>query len=71
MIAHVNRLFTEHPQSVNESYFGHMRFALGFSGRLFLAGFAALIHAFLPFLFEKTAGNAIRGMHDRMTHRRG
>jgi hypothetical protein len=44
-------------------------FAGKFSGQLFLAGFAALIHAMLPFLFEKTAGNLIKDMYQRIHNR--
>jgi len=51
-----------HPASVGETYFGHMRFALRFSGLLFAAGGAALVHAFLPALFETTAGRLIQRM---------
>ncbi|RLJ59148.1 hypothetical protein BCF46_1292 [Litoreibacter meonggei] len=52
-----------HPASVGETYFGHMRFALRFSGLLFAAGGAALVHAVLPAMFETTAGNMIRRMY--------
>ena len=52
-----------HPASVDETYFGHMRFALRFSGLLFAAGGAALVHAVLPAVFELTAGNMIRKMY--------
>jgi hypothetical protein len=31
---HVRRLFTEHPESVGESYFEHMGVALSFAGPL-------------------------------------
>ena len=63
-------LFLAHPRSVNESYLQHMVFAGGFALRLFLAALAALIHAILPFLFEKTASGMIAEMHAR-THHRG
>lgn len=62
-------IFTEHPASVDETYWGHARFALGFSGRLFLASLAALVHAVLPFAFETTAGRMIRAMHARIEGR--
>ena len=65
----VTQAFTEHPASVDETYFQHLCFAMSFSLRLFGAGLAALVHAFLPFLFEKTAGNAIRQMHARIDNR--
>lgn len=57
------RTFLDHPASVGESYFGHLRFALRFSSRLFMAGVAALIHAFIPSLCKTTASRAIRTMH--------
>ena len=62
-------LMTDHPNSVGETYFQHFMFALGFSLRLFAAAAAALVHAFLPFLFEKTASNAIKEMHHRIHNR--
>jgi hypothetical protein len=61
--------FTDHPQALGESYGSHFMHALRYSGRLFTAGGAALVHAFLPFLFEKTASNAIKGMYADMTRR--
>ena len=62
-------LFTRHPASVGESYFGHMTFAAWFASRLFAAGGAALVHAFLPFLFETTASRIIRELHERTSKR--
>lgn len=62
-------LFTDHPASVGETYFEHMGFALRFSQRLFGASLAALMHAFLPFLFEKTASNVVARLHERLTNR--
>jgi hypothetical protein len=61
--------FTEHPASVGEGYFEHMGFALRFSLRLFGASLAALVHAFLPPLFEKTASNIVASLHIRLTNR--
>lgn len=61
--------FTRHPEAVGESYGAHFGVALSYSGRLFLAAGAALVHAFLPFLFEKTASNAIKSMYADMTRR--
>ncbi len=70
MITAVKSLFLTHPSSVDESYLEHMAFAGHFSGKLFLAAFAALVHAILPFLFEKTASRMIAEMYVR-THNRG
>lgn len=65
----IDRIFLEHPRSVNESYAAHFIFALSFSGQLLLAGLAALVHAFVPILFEKTASNLIKKMNRRMEDR--
>ncbi|MFN3144319.1 MAG: DUF6356 family protein [Paracoccaceae bacterium] len=63
------RIFVNHPQSVDETYFEHMRFAGWFASRLLLAGGAALVHAVIPCLFEKTASSMIREMHARISTR--
>lgn len=34
MTARIARLFTDHPHSVDETYFEHMRFAGWFAGKL-------------------------------------
>lgn len=61
--------FTAHPASVDESYFEHLWFALTFAATLFAAAFAALVHAILPFAFEKTASNIIRRLYARIEYR--
>lgn len=71
MARSLSRLFTEHPQSVDESYLEHMRFAAGFSVRLLAAALAAMVHAILPFLFERTASKMVAQMHSRMHNRKG
>ncbi len=68
-IAQFLRGFQDHPATVNESYFGHMRFALGFAGALFAAGGAALVHALIPPLFETTASRKIKELHAIITAR--
>jgi hypothetical protein len=69
MTTRIARLFVEHPASVDETYFGHMAFAAWFSSRLFMAAGAAIVHAFLPFLFETTASRIVRELAER-THNR-
>ncbi len=66
----ITRLFTAHPASVDETYFEHLWFALRFAGLLALAAGAALLHALLPFLCEKTASRIIARLYAR-THNRG
>lgn len=62
--------FTEHPASIGETYFEHLCSALSFCGKMTLALMACLVHAFLPFLFEKTGSQMICQLMDGMVHNR-
>ena len=62
--------FTEHPESVGETYLEHFFVAIRFSCKLFLSSIAALIHAFIPALFKKTASKQIKKMHRQITSRK-
>lgn len=66
----LGKLFLEHPRSVDESYLEHAAFAGRFSLALFGAAFAAMIHAVLPFAFERTASRTVAKLYAR-THNRG
>ncbi len=70
MATRIARLFIDHPASVDETYLGHMAFALWFAAKLFLAASAALVHAVLPFLCQTTASSIIRELYER-NHNRG
>ncbi|MBI1492290.1 DUF6356 family protein [Halocynthiibacter styelae] len=65
----ISKVFLEHPRAVEESYLEHAAFAGKFSFKLFLAAFAALIHAVIPCLFEKTASKMIAQMYDKTKNR--
>ena len=65
----LHRLFTHHPESVGESYGQHFGVALGYGLRLIAAGACALVHAVLPFCFEKTASTMVRRMVADMDRR--
>lgn len=64
------RVFLDHPAKVDETFLEHMLFAMKFAGLLFLAGGAALVHAIVPCLFERTASTIIARLYER-THNRG
>lgn len=55
-----------HLRQIDESYTQHMKHALSFAFELGLASVACLLHAFLPFLFEKTGSSRVQRLHDRM-----
>ena len=64
------RVFLDHPAKVDETFFEHMLFALKFAALLFAAAGAALVHAIVPCLFEKTASRIVAQLYAR-THNRG
>ena len=66
----ITRLFTEHPRSVNESYFRHLACACSYGLRMIGAGFACIVHGLLPFLFQDTGSKAIRALHSEITDRK-
>ena len=61
---------TAHLDAVGETYFQHLRHALGFSRVMLVGSVVCLIHALFPFLFERTGSNYIRTLHDRMVTNR-
>ena len=66
----LRRLFTEHPSSVQETYWEHLAMAGSFGFRLLLAALACSVHALLPFLFVKTGSRMIAALHDTMVTNR-
>ena len=62
--------FTKHPNSVDETYFQHMRCALGFHFTLLRLSLCALVHAIFPFSCETTASDGIKELNDCMQNRR-
>ena len=65
------RLFTEHPASVDESYFQHMLNAAAFGTRMVWGGLVCFVHALIPGIGSTTASDMICQLHERMvTNRR-
>jgi Family of unknown function (DUF6356) len=62
----IKRAFTEHPASVGETYFEHLRRAMGFSVRMVAGGLACFVHALLPWLHTRTGSDTICALHDCM-----
>ena len=63
------RIFLQHPRSLDENFYQHMKCALRFAFALFVAGSAVLVHALIPCLFQKTASNIITKLHERLATR--
>jgi hypothetical protein len=62
----LNKLFLEHPKSVNETYTEHFIHAMGFSMTLQMAAFACFVHALVPAFFVKTGSMLINKLHRKM-----
>lgn len=60
----MKNIFTDHPHSIDESYFQHLKFASQFGGQMMLGGIACILHAIFPFMFQKTGSNILL----KMTH---
>ncbi|WP_425093147.1 DUF6356 family protein [Tropicimonas sp. S265A] len=65
----LTHIFIDHPASVEETYAQHFWFALRFAALLFAASGAALVHAFVPCLFEKTASRILKTLSQRVVDR--
>jgi hypothetical protein len=67
----IKRLFTDHPASVNETYWQHLAAAAGFGFRMIGGGFVCLVHALIPGAFCTKGSDLICELHERMvTNRR-
>jgi hypothetical protein len=61
-----NRLFTDHPASVDESYWQHFAAAMGFGLRMIWGGLVCLVHAVVPGAFATAGSDMICELHERM-----
>ena len=60
----------DHLAEIDESYFEHLRIAFTFGARMVTGGLACIIHAILPFTFQKTGSKCITKLHDEMVTNR-
>ena len=64
------RLFVDHPRTVGEGYFEHMRASLGVARRLAAASLGCVVHAVVPGLCKTTGSTAILKLHAEIAPRR-
>ena len=65
-----NRLFTDHPASVDETYWQHFGNAMGFGVRMIWGGLLCLVHAVVPGAFARRGSEMICELHERMVTNR-
>ena len=61
-----NRLFRDHPASVDETYWQHFANAVGFGLRMIWGGIICLVHAVIPGAFCTKGSDMICELHERM-----
>ncbi|MEO0878248.1 MAG: DUF6356 family protein [Pseudomonadota bacterium] len=66
----VLRIFTEHPESVGETYGEHFMQASTFGSKMIAAGICCVLHGLFPFLFKHTGSDAVKSLHSTMANRR-
>ena len=62
----IQNLFTEHPKSVGETYWQHLRSAASFAGLMLYGSMVCMIHALLPFVFTRTGSDCVASLYQRM-----
>ena len=65
----LNKIFLDHPRQVNETYFQHGKFAFSYAFKLLVASMAAIVHALVPSLFERTASTIVAELHQKRHNR--
>lgn len=66
----IRRLMIDHPASVGESYFEHMRASLTVAARLAAAAAGCVVHAIVPGWCTTAGSNAILKLHSEIYPRR-
>ena len=64
------RRFTEHPASVNETYFQHMGMAFGFGAKMLVGSLACFMHGLFPWVCLTRGSDTVRALHHRMVAHR-
>lgn len=64
------RAFTDHPETVGESYLEHLDSACGFAATMLAGALACFLHGLFPFVFQKSGSRRIVELHERMVANR-
>ncbi len=59
----------DHLDTVRESYFEHLRFAVWFGGKLIIAGVAVILHALFPAICQTTGSQTVYKLNDLLRDR--
>ena len=59
----------EHLDLVNETYIQHLKVAFNVSSLMIAGGFQAIIHAICPAIFQTSASDKIKKLHEKISKR--
>lgn len=65
------KIFIEHPQSIGETYFQHMKCAITMAYKTFIISLILLIHAIFPHLYQDEASERIKKLNKEIQIRKG
>ena len=65
-----NRLFIDHPKTVDESYWEHFLFAGNFGLRMVWGGLGAIAHALVPGVCTTAGSSTIRKLNEIVVEHR-
>ena len=65
----MSNIFTKHPNSVNETYWQHLKFAISCGVKMLFAGLVSIIHGIFPFLFQTTGSTIILNLAKNFSSR--
>jgi hypothetical protein len=65
----MKNIFTQHPNSLGESYWKHLYFATKFGSQMMIGGAACVLHAVFPFMFKNTGSNFLLRMTNDFINR--
>lgn len=65
----IEELFTKHPAEAGQTYWEHGLFAINFGVLALVAGCAAMVHALLPCVFQRTASTLVLRLADAIRQR--
>jgi len=66
----IDRLFLEHPRTVNETYPAHFAAAAAVGSQLLVASLKCFVHALVPALCKTSGSDAIVRLHSQIAPRR-
>lgn len=66
----MKNIFTNHPNSIGETYFQHFLKSMSFGIKLIFIGFRAFIHAVLPWCYEYSVSDYVYKLNQTLQNRK-